>query len=178
MTRLGAIVQQALDHLEWQDEISLDAQAGTSQVRTEVQIDDQPCGLYIDTHEASDTIAVFCYPPFRVKSDSYAGACQFINAVNGQTRQGHLEILRDSGRMRMEVSADVEGAAPTGAFVVQMIHWGVTTLATRMSALAAVVVLPRGEHQLHNTADYGVAVATILAAVADWPAPAHQKTPS
>ena len=32
MTRLGAVVQQALDHLEWQDEISLDARAGTSQV--------------------------------------------------------------------------------------------------------------------------------------------------
>ncbi len=40
-----------------------------------------------------------------------------------------------------------------------------------------VVVLPRGGHQLPNTADYGVAVATFLAAVADWPAPAHQKTP-
>ncbi len=140
MTRLGAIVQQALDHLEWQDEISLDARAGTSQVRTEVQIDDQPCGLYIDTHEATDTIAVFFYLPFRVLAEGYAEACQFINAVNSRTRHGHLEILRDSGRVRMVVSADVEGAAPTGAFVVKMLHLGVNTLATWMRSLAAVAV--------------------------------------
>ncbi len=140
MTRLGAVVQQALDHLEWQDEISLDAPAGTSQVRTDVQIDDQPCGLYIDTHEATDTIAVFFYLPFRVRAEGYAEACQFINAVNSRTRHGHLEILRDNGRVRMVVSADVEGAAPTGAFVVKMLHLGVNTLATWMGSLAAVAV--------------------------------------
>ncbi len=43
---------------------------------------------------------------------------------------------------------------------------------------ARVMVLPRGGHQLANTADYGLAVATFLAAVADWSALTHPKTPS
>ncbi len=153
MTRLGAIVQQALDHLEWQDEISDDETAGTSQVQTEVQIDGQPCALYIDTHEATDSIAVFFYLPFRVRADAYAEACQFINAINGRTRHGHLEVLRDSGRMRMVVSADVEGAAPTGAFVVQMFRLGVNTLATWMGSLAAVAVCNRTAEALLVEAD-------------------------
>ena len=153
MTRLGAIVQQALEQLEWQDEISLDEEQGTSQVRTEVQIDGQLCELFIDTHEATDSIAVFFYLPFRVKAGAYAEACQFINAVNSRTRHGHLEILRDSGRLRMVVSADVEGAAPTGAFVVQMIHLGVNTLATWMGDLAAVALSNRSAEELLAVAD-------------------------
>lgn len=42
-------------------------------------------------------------------------------------------------------------------------------VARAAAGAARVVVLSRGQHQLHNTADYGVAVATFLAAVADWP---------
>jgi len=153
MTRLGAIVQQALDQMEWQDELSLDEEKGTSQVQTKIQIDAQPCELYIDTHEATDSIAVFFYLPFRVKADAQAEACQLINAVNTRTRHGHLEMLRDSGRLRLVVSADVEGAAPTGAFVVQMIQLGVNTLGTWMGELAAVALSNRTAEELLAEAD-------------------------
>ena len=34
MTRLALIVQDALDQLEWQDEITVDEAAGTSQLKT------------------------------------------------------------------------------------------------------------------------------------------------
>lgn len=153
MTRLGAIVQQALDQMEWQDELSFDEEKGTSQVRTEVQIDAQPCELYIDTHEATDSIAVFFYLPFRVKADAQAEACQFINAVNTRTRHGHLEMLRDSGRIRMVVSADVEGAAPSGQFVRGMIHLAVDTLSSWMGALAAVAVSNRTAEELLAAAE-------------------------
>ena len=143
MTRLSAIVQDALDQLEWEDEITVDEAADTSQLHTVVHIDDQPCKVYIDTHEQSDSISVFLYLPFRVKTAHYPEACMLINAINADARHGHLEILAESGRIRLVVSADVEGANPTGVFVVRMLQCGEAILSHWIGALAAVAVTGR-----------------------------------
>ena len=140
MTRLALIVQDALDQLEWQDEITVDEAAGTSQLKTLVNLEDQSCTVYIDTHEASDSISVYLYLPFCVMTAHYPEACMLVNAINTDARHGHLEIVADSGRIRLVVSADVEGANPTGLFVVRMLQCGQALLSHWMGALAAVAI--------------------------------------
>lgn len=140
MTRLAAIVQEALDDLEWTDEIEDDEEAGKSRVTTGAMVAGQPCDIYIDTHEQHDAISIYIYLPFRVAAENYPQACMLINAINVDARHGHLEILRDGGRIRLVASADVEGAAPTGIFVVRMIQSADAILSHWMWALAAVAV--------------------------------------
>ena len=143
MTTLSLIVQDALDQLEWQDEITVDEAAGTSQLKTLVNLEDQSCTIYIDTHEASDSISVFLYLPFCVKAAHYPEACMLVNAINTDARHGHLEIVADSGRIRLVVSSDVEGANPTGLFVVRMLQCGQALLSHWIGALAAVAISGR-----------------------------------
>ena len=140
MTRLAAIVQEALDDLEWTDDIEDDEEAGKSRVTTGAMVAGQPCDIYIDTHEQHDAISIYIYLPFRVAAENYPQACMLINAINVDARHGHLEILRDGGRIRLVASADVEGAAPTGIFVVRMIQSADAILSHWMWALAAVAV--------------------------------------
>lgn len=143
MTPLALIVQDALDQLEWQDEISVDEAAGTSQLKTLVDLEDQSCTVYIDTHEASDSISVFLYLPFCVKAAHYPEACMLVNAINAAARHGHLEIVAESGRIRLVVSAEVEGANPTGLLVVRMLQCGQALLSHWIGALAAVAISGR-----------------------------------
>ncbi len=140
MTRLGTLVQEALAQLAWAGELTADEAAGTSQLQTLITIDDQPCSLYIDTREEKDYIGVFFYPPFRAKAAAYPETCLLINAINTRIRHGHLEVLQHNGRLRMVVSADVEGANPTGAFVAHLMRYGADCLFTWMGELAAVAV--------------------------------------
>ena len=140
MTRLAAIVQEALDQLAWEGDLTTDEAAGTSQFSAGILIQHQPCQLYIDTREESDFVGVFFYPPFRVKADRYPETCLLINAINSRTRHGHLEIMRSTGHLRMVVSADVEGASPTGVFVAHMMRYGADTLSAWMGELAAVAL--------------------------------------
>jgi len=140
MTRLAAIVQEALDYFEWTDDIADDEDAGSSRVETGAMVAGQPCEIYIDTNEQLDAISVYVYPPFRVRDEYYTQACVLINTINAKARHGHLEILQDSGRMRLVVSADVEGASPTGIFVVRMLQLADAILSHWMWALAAVAV--------------------------------------
>ena len=67
MTRLARIVQDALDHLGWTADIPDDEAAGQSHLATDAFIDDQPCGVFIDTDERPEVISVYIYPPFQVK---------------------------------------------------------------------------------------------------------------
>ena len=140
MTRLGTLVQEALAQLEWEGELTDDEAAGTSQLQTLITIDDQPCSLYVDTREEKDYIGVFFYPPFRAKADAYPETCLLINAINTRIRHGHLEVLQHNGRLRMVVSADVEGANPTGVYVAHLMNYGADGLFTWMGELAAVAV--------------------------------------
>jgi len=148
MTRLTTLVQEALDQLEWQSELTPDEAAGSNRFTSVILIQDQPCELFIDTHEESDFVGVFYYPPFRVKADRYTEACLLINAINTRTRQGHLEILRNNGRLRMVISADVEGATPAGVFVAQMMRFGADTLSAWMGELAAVAMSNRSADEV------------------------------
>ena len=70
----------------------------------------------------SDSISVFLYLPFRVKTAHYPEACMLVNAIKADARHGHLEIVAESGRIRLVVSDDVEGANPTGVFVMRMLQ--------------------------------------------------------
>ena len=124
MNRLARIVQDALDHLGWTADIPYDEAAGQSHLATDAFIDDQPCGVFIDTDERPEAISVYIYPPFQVKPAFYPEAGLLINAINVQARQGHLEIPPESRKMRLVVSAGIEGVTPTGLFVMRMLQFG------------------------------------------------------
>ena len=143
MTRLARVVQDALDHLDWTADIADDEAAGHSHLATDAFIDDQPCGVFIDTDECLEAIGVYIYPPFQVKPAYYPEACLLINAINVQARHGHLEIPPESRKVRMVVSADIEGVTPTGLFVVRMLQVGDAILSRWMESLAAVAVTGR-----------------------------------
>ncbi len=143
MTRLARIVQEALDDLVWTADIDDDEAAGECHVATHALIDGQPCDIFIDTDEGLDALSVFIYLPFCVKPGQYAEACQLVNAINVAVRHAHLEILQDSGRVRLVVSANVEGASPTGLFLVRMLQCGDHILCHWLGALAAVAVTGR-----------------------------------
>lgn len=56
MTRLAQVVQEALDILEWSDDIDDDEASGKSQLATDALISGQPCDIFIETHEQQDDI--------------------------------------------------------------------------------------------------------------------------
>ena len=140
MTRLARAVQDALDHLDWTAEIADDEAAGQSHLATDAFIDDQPCGVFIDTDERLEAISVYIYPPFQVKPAYYPEACLLINAINVQARHGHLEIPPESRKVRLVVSAGIEGLTPTGLFFVRMLQAGDDMFSRWMVSLAAVAV--------------------------------------
>jgi len=143
MTRLARIVQDALDHLGWTADIVDDEASGQSHLATDAFIDDQPCGVFIDTDERLEAISVYIYPPFQVKPAYYSEACLLINAINVQARHGHLEILPKTGKVRLVFFAGIEGVSPTGLFVVRMLQFGDAILSRWMESLAAVAITGR-----------------------------------
>ena len=177
MTRLAQVVQEALDHLDWQDTIDDDEAAGQSQVATGAIIDGQPCDIFINTHEQQDAISVFVYLPFRVKAAHYPEACMLVNAINVDARHGHLEILPETGKLRLVVSADVEGASPGGIFVVRMLQCGEAIISHWLGALAAVAVTGRPAAEVLAAVASDEATAGESAATADKPAPEQTIAP-
>ena len=143
MTRLGEVVKQFLAQMEWDDELEDDESVGKSRLATGVRIAGQPCRLYIDTNEQTDSISVTLYPPFRVGEGQYAEGCMLINAINYQTRHGRLEIDPSDGELRVVVSADVEGAEPTAQFISVMLNAAEWMVRHWLPELAAVSLCGR-----------------------------------
>ena len=110
---------------------------------TDAFIDDQPCGVFINTDERLEAISVYIYPPFQVKPAYYPEACLLINAINVQARHGHLEIPPELRKVRLVVSAGIEGVTPSGLFFVRMLRVGDAILSRWMESLAAVAVSGR-----------------------------------
>lgn len=178
MTRLARIVQDALDQLDWTDEIDDDEATGQSHVATTALIDEQSCRVFIDTNEEQDAISVFLYPPFYVKAAHYPEACLLVNAINVQVRHGHLEIVPDAGLLRVVLSADVEGASPTGLFVVRMLQCGHAVLGEWLGALAAVGICGRPAATVLAEMTAPAAEAEPAAAGAEGTAPVTVGNPS
>ena len=143
MTRLGEVVKQFLAQMEWDDDLDDDETAGKCRLSTGLRIAGQPCRLYVDTSEQTDSIAVTVYPPFRVAESQYAEGCMLINAINYQTRHGRFEIDPSDGELRVVVSADIEGASPTGQFIAGMLNAAEWMIRNWLSELAAVSLCGR-----------------------------------
>ena len=177
MTRLAQVVQEALDILEWSDDIDDDEASGKSQLATDALISGQPCDIFIETHEQQDDICVYIYLPFRIRATHYPEACQLVNAINVQARHGHLEILPKTGKLRLKLSADVKGANPSGMFVVRMLQGGNAILCNWMGALAAVGITGRSASEALDLVASAKAAVADRSTTADNPIPEETITP-
>lgn len=138
MTRLGKLIAQFLERMDWHDEIEEDEPAGRVRLETRIRVAGQSCRLHVEASERSDSIALVMYPPFRVVEGQYAEACMLVNAINHRSRHGRFEIDPSDGELRFVVSADVEGAEPTGQFIVAMLNIANWMLERWLGELAAV----------------------------------------
>ena len=140
MTKLGHLLQEFLDLTGWSGEIWTEENGDVHHLGTGATIDDQPCRIHVSTVDSLDSLAVFVYPPFRVKPSKHAEACKLINAINYQTLHGRFEIDPGDGELRYCNSADVEFCQPTAAFVRSMVLCGGGILTGWMPALAEVAM--------------------------------------
>jgi len=143
MSKLTHAVQQFLDLMNWEDEIRVDEERGTSTMATGVTIDAQPCELYVETNESVDVIAVFLYAPFRVRPEKFVEACVLANEINVRSRIGHLEVLPQDGRVRYVQAVDFEDCEPSGTAVQNMVQAGIASFRRRLGQLAEVAMTPR-----------------------------------
>jgi hypothetical protein len=90
--------------------------------------------------DRNDLLGPRRYPPFQVKPAHYPEACLLIKAIHVQARHGHLENPPESRKVRLVVSAGIEGVTPNGLFVVRMLQAGDAIFSRWMESLAAVAV--------------------------------------
>jgi hypothetical protein len=140
MTRLGRLLQDFGDLVEWDGTFDFDEEAGSSHFFARVRVAEQSCRVYVDAHEGSDTLAVYVYPPFFVKNEKLAEACVLVNAINYQARHGRLEIDPDDGELRYANSLNAEFVEPNAPFVRGMVEFGLGFLGYWMGALADVAM--------------------------------------
>lgn len=143
MTRLARIVHEFLELMEWSGDVEEEESEGRCRLETGASIGGQPCRVYLDTHDESDTVAFFVYLPFHANPDWHAEACVLANAINHRVRHGRLEIDPEDGELRFVVSADVEGVEPNGRFARSMAMIARAVLARWMGPIAAVCVSGR-----------------------------------
>ena len=148
MTRLAPLVKEALEILGWDDDIEDDEDAGKCVVNAQMTVKHQPCNVVIETHEASDTVCVLISPPFRVDEANRAEAYVLINAINRFNRIGRMEMDPEDGELRCVTGADVEGASPTGQFVVALLKANSGLLRHWMWALASVALTGRSAQSI------------------------------
>lgn len=143
MTRLAHIVHEFLELMEWTGDVEDDEAEGRCRLETGAYIGGQPCRVYVDTHDESDTVAFFVYLPFHANRAWHAEACVLANAINHRVRHGRLEIDPEDGELRFVVSADAEGVEPNGRFVRSMALIAKAVLSHWMGPIAAVCVCGR-----------------------------------
>lgn len=155
MSKLTHAVQQFLDLMNWEDEIRVDEERGTSTMATGVTIDAQPCELYVETKESVDVIAVFLYAPFRVRPEKFAEACVLANEINVHNRIGHIEIVPEDGRIRYVHEMDFEDCEPSGKALQNVAQAGFALFRRRLGQLAEVAMTPRTAAEILASSEGG-----------------------
>ena len=118
---LKEVFQEALDELEWADEIRHDDSDNSNYVNTLFGIDGQIYALLISTHEYSKTIKLYLTSPIRIpKARSKEGA-YVLNYFNCCIPFGNLESSEE-GSVYYRWCIDVEGTTPSTKQFLNMIN--------------------------------------------------------
>ncbi len=148
MTQLGHLLQEFLDLTGWKGDVHAEEGGDVCRLETGAMVDDQSCRVHATTVDSLDSIAIFVFPPFRVRQAKYAEACKLVNAINYQTAHGRLEIDPTDGELRYRDSADVEFCEPSAPFIRSMVLFGGAFLTKWMPALAEVAMTARGADEI------------------------------
>jgi hypothetical protein len=140
MSRLGPLIQQLLDILEWHDEYKDDAAGGRATLGTSIQINGQHCRIFVETFDETNDAHVYVHVPFALPATQYAEGCMLANEINRMSRHGRLEIDRRDGEIRFVVTANFTGAQPTGQTLVKMLRLANATIRYWMIALGEVCI--------------------------------------
>jgi hypothetical protein len=123
---LKDLFQEALNELEWEDEILHDEDVDTDYINTSYGIDGQSYRLQIVTDEDSQTIRVMMMSPIRIPKARMREAAYVLNFLNTGIRAGNLQMSED-GSIHYRWNLDVEGSTPSTKQFVNMISAGAGT---------------------------------------------------
>ena len=93
--RLVSKIKEWLNSLSWNDEIYIDKETQTTFVSFPYQINDQSYDVIIESEEASDTIKIYIYAPFRVISTKITETTLALNHINTSILKGAFYVLPD-----------------------------------------------------------------------------------
>ena len=93
--RLVSKIKEWLNSLNWNNEIYIDKETQTTFVSFPYQINDQSYDVIIESEEASDTIKIYIYAPFRVISTKITETTLALNHINTSILKGAFYVLPD-----------------------------------------------------------------------------------
>lgn len=143
MTRLAKTLEEFLEKQGWKDEITEDEERGFAQLGTRIRIENQPCRLFVDTHDELDSIAAYCYLPFNTLAANVVQTCALLNTINRRQRYTRIEVDPDDGELRVVMWADFTGLEPTGENVDVMVDLCLSVPRRWMGTIAEVALAGR-----------------------------------
>ena len=115
--KLANQVQAWLDHLEWNDKVSLDEENQTSSVTFIYIINEQPFKVWVETYEKTNTLTVYLYAPFKALPNKLDECKLLFNHINNFSTWGAIACDDEKGTIRWRHSVDFKNTDPSVAAI-------------------------------------------------------------
>ena len=145
--RLANKVQEWLDEMEWEDEITRDEENQTSQMQTYYGIHDQRFTLYVETDEKRDFIKIFLYAPIKVGEKKREDCAVLFNHINCLLTSGSLSFL-PNGSIRFSHIVDVENTDPSIELINNMLRSASSVFENWFEEISAVALTKMTARQI------------------------------
>jgi hypothetical protein len=154
MMRLADKVQEWLDAMEWEDEITRDEEEQTSQMTTGYSIKEQGFDLYVETDEKRDWIKLYLYAPIKVTEKKREECVILFNYINVHFSVGSLHFL-PNGRIRFRHVVDVENTDPSIELINNMLRSAASIFEDWLEEVSAVAMTKMTAQQVIDDLEKG-----------------------
>jgi hypothetical protein len=165
--RLADKVQDWLDHIEWEDKISLDEENQTSSLDFTYSIKDQSFKVWIETDEARDYLKIYIYAPFNALSKKLTECAVLFNHINAGSYWGALSVVDEKGAIRWRYVIDFEGTDPSVATIHNAFNVGSNLLENWFDEITEVALTKSTAQQIIDQLETASVAETSEEAVPD-----------
>jgi len=152
--RLANKVQEWLDAMEWEDEITRDEEEQTSQMKTGYTIKEQGFDLFVETDEKRDWIKLYLYAPIKVTEKKREECAILFNYINVQFPVGSLHFL-SNGMIRFRHVVDVENTDPSIELINNMLRSAASIFVDWLEEISAVAMTKMTAQQVIDDLEKG-----------------------
>jgi hypothetical protein len=146
--RLADKVQDWLDHIDWDDKISLDEENQTSSLAFTYSIKDQSFKVWIETDEAHDYFKIYIYAPFNALPKKLTECAVLFNHINTISYRGALSLVDEKGSIRWRHVIDFEGTDPSVATIHNAFNGGADLLENWFDEITEVALTKTTAQQI------------------------------